>query len=209
MSDPKERKRINKRIAWIDGEVDDLMKSGLTRDEAIRVATVTPASLFSEIFKKRRSANRPPDPSNSDRATVGPFVNWPVHLLPKCVWESNKFHSREPLNGSQRAYVLKLMGFDSYSAYLNSDLWQSIRAKVLDGKRCHCGCGKKANQVHHKRYCEDNLMGVRIHSMVPIYSRCHKEIEFHEGEKTSLRQANSRLTDKRSSHKYRRKKRAR
>ena len=82
------------------------------------------------------------------------------------------------------AYVLKEISFrqnrrarkDRYNnVYLKSDDWQRKRAVVLkrDGGRC-VYCGKRATQVHHKRYARRNIGKEPIDWLVSICADCHK-----------------------------------
>lgn len=80
----------------------------------------------------------------------------------------------------QRDEVLRSIGFQSYKEYLESDLWKSIRSRVL-------------KRSYKKKY----LLGkgnLRL-AMKPICGKCHKEIEFDGQEKTSLGRANEKLAD--------------
>jgi hypothetical protein len=106
----------------------------------------------------------------------------------------NKSYSTINLGRSQRNFVLKAYGYKSYKDdYLRSDLWQTIRAKVLQGAMCVCGCGRLANLVHHKAYTEANLMGYTLRGLVALHQDCHYKIEFSEDRKCNLGEANSRL----------------
>lgn len=137
------------------------------------------------------------------RLTIGPFNDWRIHYLPKCAYPKNKDYSTINLGKSQRKYVLEAYGFKDYKTYLQSDLWQSIRSKVLkENPFCSCGCGAKANQVHHKSYTEANLLGKSLRGLVAINHDCHYEIEFAEERKTSLGEANSRLKQKQKSDRF-------
>lgn len=79
-------------------------------------------------------------------------------------------------------------------AYLTSDLWASIRAKILlDGAECACGCNRPADQVHHKIYTEANLLGTTLDGLVPLFHECHHEIEFSGKRKVTLAEANFEL----------------
>lgn len=94
-----------------------------------------------------------------------------------------------------RNLILKIMGFESYKDYLNSDLWQEIRLKVLEGHSFICSrCGLKANQVHHTSYRIEVLKGEKLKSLVPLCGRCHRNAEYHpKNGKTTLKEANKRL----------------
>lgn len=80
---------------------------------------------------------------------------------------------------TKRDAALLKLGFGSYASYLDSDLWKSIRAKVLirDKRRCRC-CKEPAFQVHHDSYGEATLRGDAFDRLFAICEKCHKEIEF-------------------------------
>jgi hypothetical protein len=132
-------------------------------------------------------------PKKHTRMTIEPFENWRVCHLPKCVYPPNKKYSRMNLGKKQRNFVLKAYGYENYATYLRSELWASIRAKVLKNARCVCGCGQRANQVHHKVYSEANILGVTLDGLVAINRGCHYEIEFSEEQKVSLSETNFKL----------------
>ncbi len=95
----------------------------------------------------------------------------------------------------QRNNNLKSLGYESYAAYLESDLWKSIRKRVLKRDRHICfGCGKTACQVHHRNYEIDVLQGKSLGPLVSICHGCHESIELDRfGNKISLKAANGRL----------------
>lgn len=94
-----------------------------------------------------------------------------------------------------RDRVLATMGFASYSAYLESDLWKRIRSKILsESKNCCKSCRGMANQVHHVSYARDVLEGRDLQKLVPICENCHRGIEFNQdGTKRTHKQANEDL----------------
>lgn len=89
-----------------------------------------------------------------------------------------------------RAWFLKKLGFASYAAYLKTPLWAEIRERVfkLKGRSCHL-CGRFASQAHHTRYHEADLAGRKTKYIHPICGRCHKRIEFTDGEKNTVARA--------------------
>lgn len=73
---------------------------------------------------------------------------------------------------------LERMGFRSYRAYLKSELWKSIRSRVLGEKPICEACAKrKATQVHHRSYDPATLKGENVNSLSAICSRCHRKGE--------------------------------
>ena len=124
-------------------------------------------------------------------STLAPFIGRQERYLPKCVCPKNDY-STIVLNRVQRDYVLLQYGYESYHHYLQSSLWFSIRTEILYGM-VFCPCGSLANQVHHKAYTEANLLGKTLRGLVPICNTCHYDIEFTEGRKCSLGEANFKL----------------
>lgn len=115
--------------------------------------------------------------------------------------ECQLIRSAEP-NHRYRHYVarnklLKHLGFESYEAYLASDLWKSIRERVMkkDGFKCRI-CGDRAVLVHHNLYRRRELLGQSIKGMRSLCSRCHKDIEFSDGAKVSLPEASNRYVER-------------
>jgi hypothetical protein len=72
------------------------------------------------------------------------------------------------------------MGFSSYRAYLKSELWKDIRARVLarapDGL-CEKCKRAPATQVHHRSYDPATLAGTTIDSLTKTCARCHTKAE--------------------------------
>ena len=88
----------------------------------------------------------------------------------------------------KRNAELSRMGFDSYEAYLRSELWLGIRAKIF-AARPNCElCGAPAQCVHHQHYGRKTLTGKTLQNLKPLCHSCHRYIEFEEnGRKTSFR----------------------
>ena len=80
---------------------------------------------------------------------------------------------------AKRDATLLTLGFGSYASYLDSELWKSIRAKVLirDKRRCRC-CLEPAFQVHHDSYGESTLKGDSFDRLFSICESCHRKLEF-------------------------------
>lgn len=117
------------------------------------------------------------------------------------VWSNDMPHWKEQpveyriVSYRERNRVLKSMGFSSYQAYLDSDLWKTIRDKVLvDDARCVC-CGVLATQVHHEKYRKKDLEGRCLSFLHPVCGRCHTVMEFDDDEKMNVKQANKRMRD--------------
>lgn len=99
-----------------------------------------------------------------------------------------------------RAIILRKMGYSSYKAYLQSDLWAKIRRKVLDDRPNCEMCGRPAQCVHHRSYSESALRGERVlqgygkGSLVSLCMGRHEKIEFTcDGRKRRIENANNRL----------------
>lgn len=88
--------------------------------------------------------------------------------------------------------ILRL-GFNTYGDYLKSNLWISIRNKILKANPKCAICKKKSQCVHHKNYDYNTLKGVKLGGLVALCMGCHYKIEFHNGKKMTLAQANKRL----------------
>lgn len=79
---------------------------------------------------------------------------------------------------STRAKILRSLGFASYRAYLKSPLWKAIRRLVFAKKGSRCVlCGRKAQQIHHRRYDRQTLLGAILTWLEPICIPCHETIE--------------------------------
>lgn len=93
---------------------------------------------------------------------------------------------------AHRNKVLKGIGFDSYSDYLKSDLWASIKKRVLKRDKGKCqSCRQPATSVHHKHYSKRVLLGEHIIGLKAICKECHQKIEFDkDGSKNDVVTAN-------------------
>ena len=135
-----------------------------------------------------------------NRVTSGPFMGWNVWRVPQVIMPENN-PSTAPMSKAQTKLTLKHLGFADYADYLQSDLWKTIRAKVLrKHPKCRAGCGGNPAtqvQVHHKAYTEVNLRGFALLGLVAICSACHETIEFEGGVKNSLSAANAKLNKRR------------
>ena len=66
---------------------------------------------------------------------------------------------------------------DYYNDYLKSDAWQRKRYVVLrrDNWRC-VYCGKRATEVHHKKYAKYNIGKEPIKWLVSVCRDCHESL---------------------------------
>lgn len=81
------------------------------------------------------------------------------------------------IGAAKREAILRDRGFSSYSDYLASRLWMTIRWRVMlaADKRCQFCRQRAARQVHHKFYTVNNLMGTNVDGLVAVCARCHKK----------------------------------
>ncbi len=95
----------------------------------------------------------------------------------------------------ERDKILLRMGFKSYKAYLASDLWKRIKAKVLRISSKCVVCGRPATQIHHRSYDYRVLVGMDCKSLEPLCAKHHIEIEYgnKSGLKLSTETANGKL----------------
>ncbi len=103
----------------------------------------------------------------------------------------------------QRHFDLKAMGFDSYDAYLKSDLWIGIRRKVLELSPICTVCERNpATQVHHRKYIRKVLDGRDMRWFYAVCGGCHFTAEFreHDGAKLTPNQASTKMKQMR--HRY-------
>lgn len=100
---------------------------------------------------------------------------------------------------------LRRLGFASYEEYLASDLWRTIRGRILerDGNLCQT-CGKPAEVVHHKNYDRPVLEGKQDFQLVSLCHVCHESFEFNvvngKPVKNGLKEANQKLKAKRMAY---------
>lgn len=94
----------------------------------------------------------------------------------------------------ERNLVLADMGFGSYDDYLKSDLWQSIRERLIDGDRECAFCKRLATQVHHASYDAETMEGLADRWLYPVCRRCHEYGEFgKDGVKLGPQEATDRM----------------
>ena len=108
----------------------------------------------------------------------------------------SRFKYNQKLDYAGRNIVLRRLGFEDYRTYLASELWADIRRRALSkSRRCYC-CRrkKKATQVHHLFYTEENLSGHVLRGLKPLCAVCHQAIEFsRSGKKLDPRRVYAKL----------------
>lgn len=102
----------------------------------------------------------------------------------------------------ERNSILKDLGYRSYLEYLKSEDWKTIRLRILQKTPDCCVCGHKAFHVHHMSYDIETLLGLKDFCLVSLCDVCHKDIEFLEGKKLNLKEANNRLFYKAGSNPF-------
>jgi len=82
-----------------------------------------------------------------------------------------------------------------YSEYLESDLWKTIRAKVLLRDGCICRvCRSKAIVVHHRNYNTATMSGDDLDSLISLCKSCHKRVHRDEsGKRLGVRDTEANL----------------
>jgi len=85
---------------------------------------------------------------------------WGVLALQKHVFEINRKRRR-----------------DYYHDYLQSDEWKRKRYVVLKRDNWRCVyCGKRATEVHHKKYAKYNIGKEPIKWLVSVCKDCHQSL---------------------------------
>lgn len=107
---------------------------------------------------------------------------------------------------------LKKLGFKNYQSYLRSELWKSIRSRVLQNAKFRCiRCRKKATQVHHRAYDMATLRGDELSALTAVCDRCHKKAEHTKPERDDhlglngyqrLQRANAMLTRRKKKNRH-------
>lgn len=107
---------------------------------------------------------------------------------------------RKPNPYAERNRLVEKIGFKNYPAYLKSELWADIRARVLDRDLWKCVmwhsddmCDNPATEVHHRRYDLGTLLGIELSGLVAVCRGCHQRAECGRNGKRTLAQANNHL----------------
>ena len=78
----------------------------------------------------------------------------------------------------ERNVLLSHIGFTDYGEYLASNLWKSIRKKILAARPLCRFCDNIATCVHHMSYAENILLGKELKGLVPLCHGHHHYLEF-------------------------------
>lgn len=95
----------------------------------------------------------------------------------------------------QRNETLRRLGLGDYRSYLDSELWRSIRTRVMkrDRFKC-CVCRSKFYCVHHHDYDPATLLGKSIDRLFSLCEEHHRSVEFRpNGGKRSFVEVRSEL----------------
>jgi len=97
---------------------------------------------------------------------------------------------------AQRNKKLKAMGYADYREYLVSDLWRSIRVRIMARDKATCRmCKAKATEVHHLRYTQRVLEGRSDKHLLALCRSCHEKAEFRGDEKVAPSEARLRVLE--------------
>ncbi len=97
---------------------------------------------------------------------------------------------------AQRNKKLKAMGYADYREYLVSDLWRSIRVRIMARDKATCRmCKAKATEVHHLRYTQRVLEGRSDKHLLALCRSCHEKAEFRGEEKVAPSKARLRVLE--------------
>jgi hypothetical protein len=93
-----------------------------------------------------------------------------------------------------RNQELRMVGWEDYKKYLESDIWKRIREREFKCARVCEICRGSATQLHHWSYEIEVMMGSIPEHLIPLCRNCHERIEFGaNAEKLSLPNANRKL----------------
>lgn len=93
-----------------------------------------------------------------------------------------------------RNLFLRKRGYASYEDYLQSEVWKSIKAAVLDRTpKCEV-CTGDASIIHHAKYSASTLFDSDDPALVSMCNGCHQLIEFaNDGKKLDWSEVNDKL----------------
>jgi hypothetical protein len=105
---------------------------------------------------------------------------------PLCLCKKHQYHNvdekgqvRKRSPYTVRNEILTNLGLGSYKEYLKTQLWSSIRERVLKKYNYKCRvCGEATNTVHHIAYNEDIMLGISIDDLIVLCKTHHMLVEF-------------------------------
>jgi len=98
---------------------------------------------------------------------------------------SRQYHDRKTSRHVRyrvREQSLKTLGFRTYKEYLNSNLWKTLKVRLI-GQLCQICKVEKAYTFHHVTYSIPAMIGELPDQLIPICKRCHYAGEFQNAEK--------------------------
>lgn len=148
----------------------------------------------SKLGKRQRALKREGKPCSWGRG------HWPASLYHNGDSRVCFRHRQRTKANVERVYldrdgVVRSLGFASYAAYLNSQIWKDIRDRTFAqwGSFCHF-CSAPAAQVHHGRYDPDTMAGLILRHLYPVCGSCHQAGEFFvDGDKCTPKVATERM----------------
>ncbi len=122
------------------------------------------------------------------RATSDCFREWlndcSFQIYGPCICEECR--QSRPEDYERRNRFLKILGFNSYSHYLRSEMWASVRQMVSERDKGRCaiqGCCRTGCDIHHNSYEIDVLVGNDLSQLIILCRHHHEESEFDENNK--------------------------
>lgn len=80
---------------------------------------------------------------------------------------------------AERDALVILLGYLSYTDYLNSELWYLIKKRLRKERGDQCTfCTNPALEYHHVNYTLNCLSGTDLSSIIPVCRICHMLIEY-------------------------------
>lgn len=103
---------------------------------------------------------------------------WDAKAIRNCAVCSGIMKRANDAAALNLAFPKKRRKRPSYREYLASDLWKTIRARVLKRDNETCCCGNRATQVHHREYSPAVMTGHNDAMLVSLCKPCHDWITY-------------------------------
>jgi hypothetical protein len=129
-----------------------------------------------------------PEPTDAEIEEQQSRMEFPKGVSDETVRDMSRFFWRarkrqEEPNSFRWPFSTDILELN-YPVYLESDLWQSIRSKVLKKAGHECAaCYNRATEVHHRDYRPRVLAGEDDSLLVPLCRGCHETIHKREGKR--------------------------
>ncbi len=78
---------------------------------------------------------------------------------------------------AERQRSLRILGYESYDAYLRGPIWRALRAKILKGQVCIRCQKRKALCLHHTAYDLATMRGDCVETLIAACRGCHRVAE--------------------------------